>query len=83
MDSNKSLNKALISIHIERFEKESPMYNNEDMVVFIDIGHLTVNWHPVTINRVLKFFRYYKLISLVIQEEKELLERQQYNQEIV
>ena len=75
IDSNKSLNKPLIEINVYRYEIESPKYQEEDMVVLMDIGNLTLNWHPITINRMIKFFRYFKPNEQVIQEEKERIER--------
>lgn len=44
-------------------EKESPRYSNEDLIVDMIFGQLEINWHPKSINRIMRFFRYYKLPS--------------------
>ncbi|CDW90143.1 vacuolar protein sorting-associated protein vps13 [Stylonychia lemnae] len=78
MDSKYQLNqKALIEINIKRQEKESPRYEDADMYVDLLFGQLEVNWHPKSINRIIRFFRYMKLPEIVIQEEQEKLQHKQ------
>lgn len=43
------------------------------MAVDIALGCVQVNWHPKSLNRLLRFFRYFKPESLVIKQEKEKL----------
>lgn len=40
------------------------------MDVKIEFGSLNVNWHPKSINKILRFFRYFKLVSDVEEQEK-------------
>eukprot|EP00347_Sterkiella_histriomuscorum_P000566 403375355 len=73
--------KALIEIKIQKQEKESPRYQNQDMTVDLVFGQLSVFWHPKSINRLLRFFRYHKLPAVFLQEEQDkiLLKQNMYS----
>ena len=40
------------------------------MDVDLKLGTINVNWHPKSINRLLKFFRFIKLEQDVIEDER-------------
>jgi hypothetical protein len=65
----------LINFNIRRQEKESPRYNNEDMTIDLDFGELTINWHPKTLNSTIRFLRYNKLQSQIIQQQQDIIQR--------
>ena len=41
------------------------------MAVDLKFGIIEVYWHPKTLNRLIRFFRYMKLEGLVVEQEKE------------
>lgn len=41
------------------------------MAVDLKFGIIEVYWHPKTLNRLIRFFRYMKLETLVVEQEKE------------
>lgn len=61
---------ALIQIDVLKKTAESPTFANVEMDVNIEFGSLRVNWHPKSINRILRFFRYFKLVSEVEIQER-------------
>ncbi len=62
--------KALIEIKVLKQDRLGPDYRGVDMNVELYLGMLHVNWHPISINRLLRFFRYIKLKHDVIEQEK-------------
>ena len=58
--------KALIEINVVKQDKLLPTYSNIDMNVELALGEVQVNWHPKSMNRLLRFFRYIKLESYVV-----------------
>ena len=52
-------------------DRQASNYSGIDMQVDLKFGIILVNWHPKTLNRLIRFFRYMKLESQVIEQEKE------------
>ena len=55
---------------MKKKDRTAKNYSGVDMDVDLKFGIILVNWHPKTINRLIRFFRYMKLESQVIEQEK-------------
>ena len=61
----------LIIINMIKKERSAGNYQGIDMAVDLRFGIIEVYWHPKTLNRLIRFFRYMKLESLVVEQEKQ------------
>ncbi len=55
--------KALIAIQVFKKDRKAKNYCGIDMDVNLMFGIIIVKWHPKTMNRLIRFFRYNKLES--------------------
>jgi len=58
-----------MSIVIKSQTIESPRYANVLMDNDITMGRIRFDWNPVALNRVLRFFRFFKYVERVVREE--------------
>lgn len=49
--------------------KESPNFKNIEMDVGLVFGNVKVDWHPKSMNRLIRFFRFIKLERDVVEQE--------------
>jgi hypothetical protein len=63
--------KELIVINMLKKDRKASSYSGIDMQVDLKFGVILVNWHPKTLNRLIRFFRYMKLERQIVEQERE------------
>jgi hypothetical protein len=60
----------LVKVDYKLQELKSPRYQNVEQVLDVSISRVHVNWHPVTLNRLIRFIRFHKYPWDVIEDQK-------------
>ena len=62
--------KSVLRILIKTQQIESPRYENVQMDNEVSLGKIHFDWNPVSVNRVVRFLRFYKYTEDVVEAEK-------------